>query len=195
MALAAPKPGTVFEGRCAKTHGPRDPLVYSYGNDLRDMSELANIVKQLPGLQVQLGHDGPIVGRVMAGRIDGDHAIAEMVITDQRALHALKMGTKELSLGYRCERDDRGYQRKIELQELSIVDSARCGPSCEVRTDHCCSACEDAQRLQEANDRIAALAAGVDRFFERIRDANRTDEERAADALKDLYANAWWRNT
>jgi hypothetical protein len=142
--LATPVTATIYEGRVARIHVPGDALMYSSGPEHRDAAELQNIVNQLPNLKIYLGHPSvfpaeksgqKIVGTVEAGRLDDDTAVARMSITDEEALGYIKAGTHELSLGYRCVLDADKYQRQIILDHLAIVDRARCGPTCAMRTD------------------------------------------------------------
>lgn len=118
--------------------------MYSTGPEHRDAGELQNIVNQLKGLPIYLGHPTvfpakdsgqKIVGYVESGRVDEDTAVGKLVITDDEALAAIESGTYELSLGYACGLDGDRYQRNIQLDHLAIVDRARCGPSCSMRTD------------------------------------------------------------
>lgn len=143
-SLAPPISATIYEGRVARVHKPGDALIYSTGPEHRDVDELANIVSQLPELKVYLGHpsvypasasDQKVVGYVESGRMDDDTAIARIVITDQEALDAIEAGTHELSLGYQCSLSEDRYQKNVVLDHLAIVDRARCGASCAMRTD------------------------------------------------------------
>lgn len=142
--LAPPVTATIYEGRVARAHAPGDALIYSTGPEHRDAEELNRIVSQLNGLKVYLGHPTAYpaatsgqspVGYVESGRLDDDSAVARIVITDQEALDAIRSGTYELSLGYQCVLDDTRYQRDINLDHLAIVDKARCGEACSMRTD------------------------------------------------------------
>jgi hypothetical protein len=143
-ALAAPVTATIYEGRVARTHAPGDALVYSTGPEHRDATELINIVDQLAGLPVYLGHPTifpasksgeKVVGVVETGRLDDDTAVGRISITDDEALAAVNAGTHELSLGYQCALDGDRYQRNIKLDHLAIVERARCGTTCSMRTD------------------------------------------------------------
>lgn len=142
--LAPPITATIYEGRVARAHAPGDALIYSTGPEHRDADEVNRIVSQLNGLKVYLGHPAAYpaatsgqspVGYVESGRLDDDSAVARIVITDQEALDAIASGTYELSLGYQCVLDETRYQRNINLDHLAIVDRARCGASCAMRTD------------------------------------------------------------
>lgn len=142
-ALASPQragSSTILEGRVARTHGPGNPLVYTDGPEYRDASELASIARQLPGTPIRLGHSNPrVVGVVTAGRVEGDHAVATMRITDADALAAIADGTRELSLGYDARLDETRFQRDIKLDHLAIVPVARCGATCSIKAD--CAEC------------------------------------------------------
>jgi len=78
---------------------------------------------------------------VTGARIDGDTAVAQMVITDAKALAAIRAGTRELSLGYNCKLDDHRYQVDITLDHLALVPAARCGATCRLRADAACPTC------------------------------------------------------
>jgi hypothetical protein len=146
--LAASKTARVFEGRVARVHAPGDALKYRSGNEHRDMAELRKMVEQMPGKPVillhpknkkNLKHGGiaHIVGKIMSARIDGEHAVAEFAVHDDRALQAIESGAaRELSLGYDVGKlDDNRYQRDVDIDHLAIVPAARCGPTCELRAD------------------------------------------------------------
>lgn len=142
--LSPPVSATIYEGRVAKTHGPGDALIYSTGPEHRDVDELVNVVNQLPGLKVYIGHPAKFpaeksgakaVGTVESGRLDDDTAVARVSITDPEALAMIQAGTYELSLGYQCTLDGDRYQRGIKLDHLSLVERARCGPTCALRVD------------------------------------------------------------
>jgi hypothetical protein len=141
----------MFEGRIARTHRPGDALRYPWGEEHRDASELEQIVAQAPGKPVvsppdeAYGHpsdllrnDAPyrIVGQIESARVDGEHAVARVFITDPGTIKAVREdGIDELSLGYACRVDDQRYQRNTYVDHLSVVPRARCGASCALRTD------------------------------------------------------------
>lgn len=142
--LAAPVAATIYEGRVARVHVPGDALMYTTGPEHRDAGGVNEIVEQLKGLKVYLHHptvfpsansDQKVVGYVESGRFDDDSAIARVVITDDETLAAIASGTFELSLGYACVLDENRYQRSIKLDHLAVVERARCGASCALRTD------------------------------------------------------------
>lgn len=142
--LARPVQATIFEGRVARVHVPGDALIYNTGPEHRDEDEVKNIVSQLAGLKIYLGHPKifpasesgqKVVGTVQAGRFDDDCAVARMIIEDKETLDAIEAGTHELSLGYRSNLDDKRYQRGIVLDHLAVVERARCGAACALRVD------------------------------------------------------------
>jgi hypothetical protein len=142
--LSPPIAATIYEGRVARTHAPGDALIYGTGPEHRDTDELGNVVNQLPGLKIYIGHPAKypaaksgakVVGTVESGRLDDDTAVARVIITDSEALALIQAGTHELSLGYQCTLDGDRYQRGIKLDHLAIVERARCGPTCALRTD------------------------------------------------------------
>lgn len=143
-ALAPPISATIYEGRVARAHAPGDALMYTTGPEHRDVDEVNNIVNQLPGIKVFLGHPSvfpastsgeKVVGYVESGRLDEESAVARIIVTDSEALDAIKSGVYELSLGYQCNLDEKRYQRNVKLDHLAIVERARCGPVCAMRTD------------------------------------------------------------
>lgn len=134
----------VVEGHAARVHKPGDPLRYAHGDEYRDAAELQRLVDQLPGTPVTLGHPNGligsgakarIVGRIDAAWVDGEHAAVRMSITDASAADAVERGTKELSLGYACGLRADGFQTDTEVDHTAIVDKARCGATCSLRTD------------------------------------------------------------
>jgi hypothetical protein len=131
---------TIYAGRAGRT-GPHE---YPWGTEHRDAAELARIVEQLSGgaIPVRLAHAGPTVGRVRRSWLDGDHAAVEIEL-DAAGRQAIDAGVKELSLGYRVVIDSANFQRETDVHELAIVDAARCGASCSIRSDAaaCCGAC------------------------------------------------------
>ncbi len=142
--LAAPVSATIFEGRVARLHAPHDPLDYATGPEYRDAAELGRIVEQLEGIPVTLSHppgllrhgvEGKVIGRVVGGRLDGDFAVAQILISDSEGQQAIEDGILELSLGYQCKLDEQRYQREITLDHLALVPAARCGTLCSLRAD------------------------------------------------------------
>lgn len=149
-ALAAPISGTIFEGRVARVHPDDDPLRYPWGNEARDAAGLQEICDQLqvtrpfcllhPDDLIANGARADVVGQVIGARVDGDHVVARILVTDQRALDAIRDGMHELSLGYTSRLDAAGCQRDIRVDHLALVPRARCGASCALRAD-CAGAC------------------------------------------------------
>lgn len=145
--LAAPVSATIFEGRAARTHARGDGLAYSTGPEHRDAGELERIAEQLPGTKVYIPHPrtfpasqsgAPAVGHVLSARVDGDHVVAQIAVTDPATVRAIKSGTRELSLGYTCDLDGDRFQRNTRIDHLAIVERARCGASCSMRADCGC---------------------------------------------------------
>ncbi len=160
--LAAPVSAKIFEGRVARTHTPADPLYYGPGkNEYRDQSEVERIVKALPGLKftnlhpegfLRDGVEADVIGVVLSARVDGDHAVATILVYDG-GLEAIQDGLHELSLGYACRTDAEGYQRDIDPDHVALVPTARCGPSCALRVD-CVSAPVAASACQCKNHAV-----------------------------------------
>jgi hypothetical protein len=89
---------------------------------------------------VQVGHVGSDVRR------DGDFVIASIVVTDAKAIAAIRDGKRELSCGYTATvlqdsgvADDgtpfKGRQTQIRGNHVAIVDRGRAGPECRLLTD------------------------------------------------------------
>lgn len=130
--------GLMFEGIAARVHTPLDPLEYPTGPEYRRADELQRVVQQLAtgAVPVTMPHGGRVVGKVTRAWFDDGRAAVRMVITDREAIDAVKNHTsKELSIGYSTDVVD-GYQTNIKLVELSIVEAARCGSTCSIKTDH-----------------------------------------------------------
>lgn len=154
--LAAPKSATIFEGRAARTHDRSSPLKYADRDEYRDAAELRKLCARMAGVPVTLGHGGKKVGSVTDARIDGDHLVVTMAITDAVGERAIKSGAApELSLGYNCDADAAGYQRGIDPFELSLVEKARCGPTCSTRADCACGT-----KKEDAMPRLTSVVNG-----------------------------------
>jgi hypothetical protein len=149
--LASPE-GAVYEGRIARLHGPSNPLRYpsKAGRparaELRDASELKKLAARAVGKPIivlhprngkhlRAGGQALVVGHVGETRVDGDHAIAKLVFTHPEGPRAMVRGVRELSLGYDADLDEDGFQRNTDVDHLALVPRARCGATCEVRTD------------------------------------------------------------
>lgn len=132
--------GIVYTGRAARTGEHR----YPWGIERRDAAELARVVEQLVGKPVILRHppagerladDAPRAGRVLSARVDGEHALVEVLVTDMAVVLEVAGGVRELSLGYDVRVDAEGYHRDTVIDHLALVEQARCGASCAIRTD------------------------------------------------------------
>jgi hypothetical protein len=197
---------TVYEGVAARVHGPGDGLRYSPGRrnhlgeplpvfEYRDRDELARIVKALPGTRMIVKHpdptkaggrltDEPVVGRVVSARLDGNEAVVQFEITNPAGVRAITGGFHELSLGYGVGRlDDNAFQHGTEIDHLAIVEYARCGSACSIRTDcadQVSCPCQSAQRMQlisPQDNKIMATKNPADQT-----DALRSLEAQRADA-------------
>ena len=146
--LARPVTGTVFEGRVARTHSPGDPLQYAHNTEhplqTRSLEQLKNIVEQLPGKPITLGHPddlisrgaiAQIVGKILEARVEGDHAVASFLVTDEEAIEAIKKGIRQLSLGYLAHVNQNHEQESTIVDHTAIVPQARGGQTLELRSD------------------------------------------------------------
>ena len=86
------------------------------------------------------------VGSVLNPRQDGTRTRATMLITDAKAIEALRAGRQELSCGYSASLefspgvapDGTHYdaiQRRVSGNHVALVDAGRAGPECRVRLD------------------------------------------------------------
>lgn len=146
--LAAPITATdgqsgIYEGVVATVHTDADPLVYKWGKEFRRADVLPLISAQLPGKPVTMlhprehyNHGGKVkpVGVIASARVDGDHVVATIVITDEKTLTTIAGGVRDLSLGYDARCDDGGYQVAVDVDHLALVPVGRC-TSCELRAD------------------------------------------------------------
>ncbi len=129
----------------ARVHPPGDPLRYDWGDEYRDVSGLKEILDQLqvsrpftlshPSDLISRGAVADVVGRVVSARIDGAFVIAQILVTDARAIATIDGGMHELSLGYTSRLDETGHQRDIKVDHLALVPRARCGAVCSLRAD------------------------------------------------------------
>jgi hypothetical protein len=135
--------GTIFEGRAARS-GRHE---YPNGPEYRDLAELQRIVKQLPGAPLTLRHpvgmiadgaEAEIIGRVLRASIERvageDHAAVQVLVTGGAGLDAIRRGTVELSLGYEVDMVG-NHQSNTKVDHLAVVEVARCGTTCSLRTD------------------------------------------------------------
>ena len=72
-------------------------------------------------------------------RGEGDQAdlmLADLLITDARAIAEVRNGLREVSAGYTAEYDQvepgRGVQRNIIGNHIALVEKGRCGPRCAI---------------------------------------------------------------
>lgn len=76
-------------------------------------------------------------------RRDGDFMVADLVITDKKAIDAVASGKVQLSNGYLCDYEFKAgktadgieydaVQKNIRGNHVALVDAARCGPVCRV---------------------------------------------------------------
>jgi hypothetical protein len=190
--------GVEYEGVAARVHNPGDGLTYPGRVEYRDLAELRNIVAQLPGKPVTLDHPNglvsastKVVGRVVTARVDGDRAVVRVRIDDADTLIAIKSGTKELSLGYQVSLDSDNYQRETEVDHLAIVQVARCGDACQLKTDSnpvadCCEPCryKTAKLDLQGNHMSDTNIKIEDKEAIRSLEAQRADAAKVADAEK-----------
>jgi hypothetical protein len=170
--LAAPVSARIYEGRVARVHPDGDPLRYAWGDEYRDAVGLAEIAVGLkqgvaftllhPADLVAAGAPADVVGQVIDARIDGDFVVARILITDPRAIAAIKGGIHELSLGYTSRLDANRRQRDIKIDHLALVPQARCGASCALRTDSATTECTCNTRSISYNTNIVEVSASGD---------------------------------
>lgn len=142
--LAAPIDARLYEGRVARIHPDGDPLQYTWGDEYRDAAGLQQIADQLvakpfsllhPSELIAKGGKADIVGRIVDSRVDGQFVVAQILVTDARAIAAINSGMHELSLGYTSSLDSTRRQRDIRVDHIALVPKARCGTTCALRTD------------------------------------------------------------
>lgn len=68
-----------------------------------------------------------------------DYIVADLLITDARAIENVRAGKREVSCGYDAKYEviEPGFARQHSMvgNHVALVDAARCGPSCSIR-DH-----------------------------------------------------------
>lgn len=146
--LSAPKSLKIYEGIAARTHTIRNPLLYSWGPEHRDATELQRIVDQLPGKPLTLQHPDDlissgakahVIGVVRSARldtdVDGAYAVVTVEVTDQAGIDAIDGGMVALSAGYTSKLDENRFQRDVTLDHLALVPAARCGQQCQIKAD------------------------------------------------------------
>lgn len=163
-------------GRAARVHSPGDALHYPWGEEYRDDEELRRVAAALVGKPVLLMHpdDSPenfygLVGLGAVANVVG--VVADAVVLDNYVdvgiafdsdvgPRAVRQGFKDLSMGYQCRRDERGYQRDTVVDHLALVRRGRCrgpGGACELRGDSAACGCET-----EVQDEVVESVQGCD---------------------------------
>lgn len=88
-----------------------------------------------PADLISRGAKADVIGEVIGARIDGEHVIARILVTETRGETAVADGMHELSLGYLSRLRDGKWQFDIHIDHLALVPRARCGSSCSLRAD------------------------------------------------------------
>ena len=149
-----PDGSVIFSGRIART----GDHIYSWGVEYRDAAELSRIVTQLAGVPVTASHPVSLissggkadqVGKVVSARIDGDHIIGRLQLNNIGA-SLVRAGIKQISLGY-ATIPVNGKQTNTRADHVALVMTGRCGPTCEVRADHCCGESHSSLGVQVVN--------------------------------------------
>lgn len=145
------KPVIRLQGRAAKLHDDKSPLLYKWGKEKRDIAELKSIADQLPGKSLTLDHPktlfssggkAPIIGKVLTAHVDGDAVVVEFEVDGFDNADWIRNGFTQLSLGYACTTDSEGYQRLTTVDHLAVVTLARGGATLETRIDARFDACD-----------------------------------------------------
>lgn len=181
--LASPKQVYIYEGRVARIHPDGDPLRYIDRVEYRDEAGLKEILDELqsskpftllhPNNLISAGAKADIIGQVIGARIDGTHVIAQILVTAQRAIDAIKSGVHELSLGYTSRLDANQRQRGIKIDHLALIPKARCGPTCTLRAD--CVGAESCpcnnHTISYNQERMGDQIANIDEDADQVRSA------------------------
>ncbi len=80
---------------------------------------------------------GAMLNLRRGGGIENDLLIADLLVTDQKAIDAIQNdGIEEVSLGYEADYEQvspgRGVQRNIVVNHVALVERGRCGPRCAI---------------------------------------------------------------
>lgn len=148
-----------------------------------------------------------------AGKRDGEHVRAVVVVKDKATIDKMQAGKQEVSCGYTCdlvwEPGEHGgvkydaRQTNIRINHVALVDAGRAGPSARVRMDGVGVRIEQANRVDDGAKgttmkyAINGLTFDVADEVARAIDAERADAKKAldlatakADAATDKAAKA-----
>lgn len=136
-----------IEGHAARAHLTlTDGLDYGDHIERRSLDEVRAIVKQLIGAPLTWNHPTSFfrenpnaatrIGVVTDAWLDGEHAAFRATITDDTAKRMIRSAAQvEISLGYETLVVD-GWQTRISVDHVAVVERGRCGNTCRIATDH-----------------------------------------------------------
>lgn len=111
-----------------------------------------------------------------------DYLLADIVVTDERAISLVRGGLREISCGYDATYEQlgpgRGRQSNIRGNHIALVPKGRCGPRCRINDNR-----EDPMS-KDKNQKKASFADRLAEFFKRpeVRKAFDAAEEPESEA-------------
>lgn len=112
--------------------------------------------------------------------IEDDLILADLMITDQRAIKAVQDdGIEEVSLGYEADYEQvspgRGVQRNIVVNHVALVERGRCGPRCAIGDREMTQKTKWSDRLRRAF--MSKDADEVEKLAKEAEDAESEEEK------------------
>ena len=106
--------------------------------------------------------------------VEADYLIADLLITDARAIADVQAGKREVSCGYDAPRETikPGYGRQTSMigNHVALVDRGRAGPACAIQDEHSTTEANMAGKKRSIVDRLrtAFKANDADAFEEEL---------------------------
>lgn len=128
---------------------------------------------------------------------NGDFLLADILVTTEEAIKAIKDGQRELSLGYDAQYEDTGggmgKQKDLIFNHCALVAKGRAGSRCRISDDvKACTGCGkctcgDKNNIgQEEDMTVKEFKSRFMKFFDSLEDE--TEEEKAARLAKEKEA-------
>ena len=142
------------------------------------------------------------VGSVRSPRQDGARTRATILVTDAKAIAALRSGKAQISCGYTAELDEvpgtapdgsryDARQKNIRGNHVAIVDEGRAGPECRVRMDSAGRVqAPGAGAILDGVDKVAVPSQQVQPTLSESEALNMDELKRAIEALTAANARA-----
>jgi hypothetical protein len=119
-------------------------IYFRDGQEIAEYAPAGDLGEIQIGAPVEIGHGGPVVGKVAGVFRSASELIVDLDIPDEAIRRDVGPGRRypHVSADYRVGRvDSDGAQRGVTIAAIALVPKGRCGDSCAVRQD-CAGALE-----------------------------------------------------